>query len=80
MITAIVRYRLPRSIDQAACAAHFRAIAPGFRKVPGLVRKQFIHAEDGWAGGVHLWRSRADAGGVTRPPRRALRAFDARGR
>jgi hypothetical protein len=61
MITAIVQYRLPPSIDQAACAAHFRSIAPGFRTVPGLIRKQFIHAEDGWAGGVYLWRSRADA-------------------
>ena len=25
------------------------------------IRKQFIYAEDGWAGGVYLWRSRADA-------------------
>jgi Putative mono-oxygenase ydhR len=61
MITAIVQYRLPPNIDQAACAAHFRNIAPGFREVPGLIRKQFIYAEDGWAGGVYLWSSRADA-------------------
>ena len=27
----------------------------------GLIRKQFIYAEDGWAGGVYLWQSRADA-------------------
>ncbi|HJU15399.1 MAG TPA: YdhR family protein [Stellaceae bacterium] len=61
MITAIVQYRLPPSIDQQACAEHFRKIAPGFRTVPGLVRKQFIYAEDGWAGGVYLWESRAQA-------------------
>jgi hypothetical protein len=61
MITAIVQYRLPPDIDQAACAAYFRNIAPGFRTVPGLLRKQFIYAEDGWAGGVYLWRSRTDA-------------------
>jgi hypothetical protein len=61
MITAIVQYRLPPSIDLAACAAHFRKIAPGFRTVPGLIRKQFIYAEDGWAGGVYLWKTRADA-------------------
>lgn len=61
MITAIVLYRLPPTIDQAACAAHFHKIAAGFRTVPGLIRKQFIHAEDGWAGGVYLWRSRAEA-------------------
>lgn len=51
MITAIVQYRLPPSIDLKACAEHFRKIAPGFRTVPGLIRKQFIYAEDGWAGG-----------------------------
>jgi hypothetical protein len=52
MITAIVQYRLPPSIGQAACAEHFRRIAPGFRDVPGLIRKQFIYAEDGWAGSI----------------------------
>ncbi|MEJ0071948.1 MAG: hypothetical protein WDO24_28100 [Pseudomonadota bacterium] len=61
MITALVLYKLPPSIDQAACAAHFRKIAPGFRTVPGLIRKQFIHAADGWAGGVYLWETRATA-------------------
>jgi hypothetical protein len=61
MITAIVQYRLPSSIGQAACAEHFRKIAPGFRNVAGLIRKQFIYAEDGWAGGVYLWHSRAQA-------------------
>ena len=54
MITAIVQYKLPPHIDLAACAAHFRSIAPDFRAVPGLIRKQFIYAEDGWAGGVYL--------------------------
>jgi Putative mono-oxygenase ydhR len=61
MITAIVQYRLPPSISQEACAEHFRTIASGFRTVPGLIRKQFIYAEDGWAGGVYLWQSRAAA-------------------
>ena len=61
MITAIVQYRLPPSISQADCATHFRKIAAGFRTVPGLIRKQFIYAEDGWAGGVYLWESRAAA-------------------
>jgi hypothetical protein len=61
MITTIVQYRLPPCMGQAACAEHFRRIAPGFRDVPGLIRKQFIYAEDGWAGGVYLWQSRADA-------------------
>jgi len=61
MITAIVLYKLPPHIDLAACAAHYRKIAPDFRGVPGLIRKQFIYAEDGWAGGVYLWETRAAA-------------------
>ena len=61
MITAIVQYKLPPHIDLAACAAHFRRIAPGFRDVPGLIRKQLIYAEDSWAGGVYLWQTRAAA-------------------
>jgi hypothetical protein len=61
MITAIVQYRLPSSIALNACGEHSRKIAPGFRRVPGLIRKQFIYAEDGWAGGVYLWKTRADA-------------------
>ena len=61
MITAIVQYKLPPHIDLAACAAHYRDIAPGFRAVPGLISKQFIYSEDGWAGGVYLWQTRAAA-------------------
>src|SRR5205085_2758349 len=61
MITAIVQYRLPPNIDLEACAEHFRKIAPGFRTVPGLIRKQFIYAEAGWAGRVYLWQPRAGA-------------------
>jgi hypothetical protein len=61
MITAFVQYRLPPGIDLTACAEHFRKIAPSFRRVPGLIRKQFIYAEDGWAGGVYLSKTRADA-------------------
>lgn len=61
MITAIVQYHLPSSIDFKACAQHFRKIAPSFQTVPGLISKQFIYADDGWAGGVYLWKTRADA-------------------
>ena len=75
MITAIVQYKLPPQIGLAACAAHFRAIAPGFRSVPGLIRKQFIYAEDGWAGGVYLWETRAAAEAFyTGPWRDGIRA------
>jgi hypothetical protein len=59
MITAIVIYDLPPHIGKADCRANFHAIAPGFLDVPGLIRKQFIHAaEGGFAGGCYLWESR----------------------
>lgn len=59
MMTAIVRDKLPPHIDLATSAAHFRTIAPDVRAIPGLIRKQFMYAEDGWAGGVYLWDTRA---------------------
>jgi hypothetical protein len=62
MITAIVLYDLPPHIDKESCRRHFHAIAPGFLEVPGLIRKQFIHAtEGGYAGGSYLWESLAAA-------------------
>lgn len=56
MITAIVLYPLPASIDREACAKHFKKITENFTGVPGLLRKQFIWNESGQAGGVYLWR------------------------
>jgi hypothetical protein len=61
MITAIVRYKLPASIDRDACLAHFKKIAPGFKTAKGLVHKQFIWRENGTAGGVYLWKTLEDA-------------------
>ena len=61
MITAIVRYALPPSIDRETCHAHYSNIAPGFRAVPGLVSKHFIWSESGHAGGVYQWESREAA-------------------
>ncbi|HUH94995.1 MAG TPA: hypothetical protein VL742_17850 [Casimicrobiaceae bacterium] len=57
MITAIVRYRLPASIDYNDCLAHFAKIAPGFREAKGLVSKHFIWSESGIAGGVYQWET-----------------------
>jgi len=61
MITAIVRYRLPASIDHDACLAHFTKIAPGFRGAKGLISKHFIWSENGAAGGVYQWETLEDA-------------------
>ena len=61
MITAIVRYTLPASIDHDACLAHFAKIAPGFREAKGLLSKHFIWNEGGTAGGVYQWQTLEDA-------------------
>ena len=61
MITAIVRYRLPSTIDRNACRLHFLKISPGFSEVPGLISTHFIWSPEGVAGGVYQWTSRAAA-------------------
>ena len=61
MITAIVRYRLPPTIDREACGVHFFKIAPGFKNAKGLISKHFIWSETGVAGGVYQWKSRKHA-------------------
>jgi hypothetical protein len=53
MTTAIVRYRLPRHIDRAACRDHYEMIAPGFRTEKGLISKHFIWSKSGVAGGIY---------------------------
>lgn len=61
MITAIVRYPLPASIDHDVCLSHYSMIAPGFRQVPGLISKHFIWSDRGVAGGVYQWETQAAA-------------------
>ena len=61
MITAIVTYKLPPTINRDDCARHFEKITKNFQDVPGLHRKQFIWNESGEAGGVYLWEDIASA-------------------
>ena len=62
MITAIVLYDLPPSIDMEECREHYAKIAPDFLEIPGFLRKQFICARDGnVAGGAYLWETQEAA-------------------
>ena len=62
MITAIVQFKLPQPITLAQAEAAFNGSAPKYRDLAGLVRKYYLLSEDGGtAGGVYLWRSKADA-------------------
>lgn len=62
MITAVVQFKLPQPVTRDKAREMFLSTAPKYRDVHGLVRKYYILSEDGGtAGGIYLWRSRADA-------------------
>ena len=62
MITAIVRFKAPAGASPESMAEAFRSTAPLYRGLPGLIRKYYLHdADNGTAGGVYLWESRAQA-------------------
>jgi len=50
----------PLTRDEAK--AIFLSTAPTYQSVPGLIRKTYLLSDDGLtAGGVYLWKTRADA-------------------
>jgi heme-degrading monooxygenase HmoA len=56
LITVVTRFELPAGLTAEQIRAGFEETAPGFRNVPGLVRKQFLRSKDcRTAGGVYLW-------------------------
>jgi hypothetical protein len=62
MITTLVQFRLPEPITAEKAKEIFLSTAPKYTSVPGLLRKHYLITEDGLnAGGVYLWKSRADA-------------------
>lgn len=61
MITTIVTFKLPEGTTSGDAAEIFKASAPRYRDVPGLVRKYHVFGDDGTGGGVYLWQSREAA-------------------
>lgn len=62
MITAITTFRLPKPITRDEARRIFLSTAPKYQGVPGLVRKVYVLSQEGdTAGGIYLWKSRADA-------------------
>ncbi|PQV55051.1 YdhR family protein [Paraburkholderia sp. BL21I4N1] len=62
MITVITSFKLSEPITREEARRLFLSKASRYRGVPGLLRKCYILSEDGsTAGGVYLWRSRAEA-------------------
>ena len=62
MITAIVRFKLPATINAAETAELFKGSAPKYEGLKGLVRKYYLFdAESHTGGGCYLWESREAA-------------------
>jgi hypothetical protein len=62
MITVIARFAVPAKVNISDMRGVFAQIAPDFRNVPHLLRKQFLLSPDGRsAGGVYLWEEEAAA-------------------
>jgi hypothetical protein len=62
VITAIVRFRLPPTVDAAKAAELFSGSAPKYQGLAGLIRKYYLFdAETHTGGGCYLWESREAA-------------------
>ena len=62
MIVAIVTFKLPKRLSVEEATGAFNGTAPRYLGKAGLVRKHYFISEAGdRAGGIYLWRSKADA-------------------
>ncbi len=62
MIIVITRFAVSTTISAGEMRAAFTHVAPAFRNVHGLIRKQFLLSADGrTAGGVYLWEDQEAA-------------------
>lgn len=62
MIVTLVQFPFAEPLSLAEAQARFESSAPKYLALPGLIRKHYVLAEGGRAGGgVYLWESRAAA-------------------
>ena len=62
MIIAIGTFKLPQRLTVEEAGAVFKSTAPRYLGKPGLIRKHYYVSESGdRAGGIYLWKSKADA-------------------
>ena len=62
MIVALVTFHLKEPTTLPEITRTFKATAPKYQGMPGLLRKNYWMSEDGRrAGGIYVWESRADA-------------------
>ncbi len=60
-VAVLVAVPIPAAMPRDRLAGLFQAAVPDYARVPGLVRKYFTIGDDGKAGGMYLWSSRAAA-------------------
>lgn len=60
-VAVLVAVPVPAAMPRPQLEAAFRAAVPDYQRLPGLVRKYFTIGDDGRAGGIYLWSSRAAA-------------------
>ena len=61
MITAIVRFPLPKSTTREDAKGMFEKSASNYRGLPGLIRKYYLYGDGPTGGGVYLWDNRETA-------------------
>lgn len=73
MIIAIVTFDLPHRWTLAQATGVFKSTAPRYLGKPGLIRKHYYVSEAGdRAGGIYLWKSKADAEACYTPEWKAV--------
>src|SRR5262249_44931163 len=61
MITAIVRFQLPKGMTLEDAKLIYEKSTPNYQGAPGLIRKYYLFGQDKIRGGVYLWQSREAA-------------------
>jgi hypothetical protein len=61
VITAIVRFPLPKGTSLEHAKAFFEKSVATYKAAPGLIRKYYLFGEDRTGGGVYLWDGREAA-------------------
>ena len=60
-VAVLVAVPVPAAMPRPRLEAAFVGAVPEYAKLPGLVRKYLTIGDDGTAGGIFLWSSRAAA-------------------
>jgi Putative mono-oxygenase ydhR len=68
MITAVVKFKIPPDMTREKMLEHNKRAVARYQNVPGLLQKQFLYSDEGFAGGVYLWESREAAEACYRGP------------